>query len=269
MNKKLTEMILYAVGIALLMVAGVVFTMGGLRMILVALLYFAEMEILLSIVRLVLHEPEPVKLPEEEAVRAENEWYVSRQDPAVMARMRPVGIVLCGVTFVLMIFGIIGVMPYEIHAAACLICFSSCVILCAVFPAYFSFSHLEGEKGRKCTFPIVNLLLPTFFSMAAGALRALTEVCFESWVTLLEGVLLTAAIVGIVMRLAVPELRRNTGNWIGMMILVLIFSIGLAMPLNHLTSPPPRIVAATVLQYNPGGYRNPADYRTEDQYDGQ
>lgn len=260
MKKKITEMALYAALFVALMVVSVLLTEGVLRLILLAVLYFVETEILVSMVRLVLHEPEPVKRTQEEMIRAENQWYHERQDPALMPRMRPVGYVLWGVTFLLVLTGFITVGPYWLHSVACVLCFAACVILCAVFPAYFSFNYMEGEKDVGYTFRIVNVLVPMFLSLAAGTFRALTQFCFVDWMALLEGMLLLTAACGVVLRLAVPEFRRVTSSWVGAVLFVLIFSLGLAAPVNHLLEPPPVTIMVTVEEYNPGAGKNPPDY---------
>ena len=258
--KKLTEYTIYAVLIAALMAVGGWFVDGWLRIILLAVLYFVEMEVLISIVRLVLREPEPVKMSKEEAARAEDQWYLQRQDPAWFPWLRPVGIVLTIVAFALVVTGFIDIGSYALHSVGCLVLSTVCVILCGAFPAYFSMSHLEEEKGRICTFPIVNLMIPWFLSLGAGAIRALTECSFSDWMAVLEWNVLAAAVVGGLMRLALPELRRHGDNWAGAIFFLLIFGLGIAAPLNHLLDGPPRLETATVVSYNPGGHRNPPDY---------
>lgn len=261
LKKKWMELLLLAALIGGVMAAAAWFTEGFLRFALLVVPYFALTEILADMVRLALGEPEPKKRTQEEQVRAENQWYEERQDPAWVPRLRPVGYVLWGVSFLLTITGIVPVGPYELHAIACLICFGVCVILCAVFPAYFSFAYIEGEKGGGYTFHIVNLMIPIIMSLAAGSLRVLTEFTVVSWMAVLKAVLVTAAVCGAVLRMAVPELRRITSNWVGLTFFVLFFGLGLAAPLNHLlASAPPEIVTATVTEYHPGGHRNPPDY---------
>lgn len=261
MKKKLTELILCAAVLGGIMAAVGWFTQGVLRIILLAVLYFTEAEVLVSIVRLVLKEPETPKKPREEAIRFENEWFAKRQDPALVARLRPVGYILWGFSFLLIICSIINVGPYWLHGLACLGCFAACVILCALWPACFSIVYIEGEKNGGYTFPIVNLLVPLFISLGAGTIRALMAFCFTDWMAVLNGILMTAASVGLILRLAVPELRRCTGNWAGVMFFVVFFGLGITMPLNHFLAPqPPQTVTAMVTAYNPGGHRNPADY---------
>lgn len=258
--KKLTEYTIYAVLFAALMAAGAWLTDGVLRIILLAVLYFVEMEVLTSIVRLVVNEPEPRKMSREEEVREEDKWYLERQDPAWFPKLRPVGIVLTVVAFLLVLTGITGIGSYTLHSVACLIISTLCMVLCAAFPAYFSMSHMEGEKGRLCSFPIVNLLIAWFLSLGGGTIRVLTECNFPDWMAVLEADILAAAIVGGLMRLALPELRRHVGNWVCALIFLLMFGLGIAAPLNQLIAPPPVTIMVTVEEYNPGVGKNPPDY---------
>ena len=260
MKKKLFGLILCAVALAALMVAAALLTDGILWIILLGILYFALIDALATVIRQLLGEPEPQKRPKEEMIQMENQWYAQRQDPAVMARLRPVGYILAGISFLLIIFGIAGILSYTLHSILCLASTAACVILAAAFPAYFSFNYAEGVKESPYTFHIVNVLIPFFLSLAAGALRALTELNFTDWIAAAEGVMVTAALLAAVLRLTVPELRRTTSTWIGVMFFVVIFGLGVTAPVNYLLSPPPQIETATVTEYHPGGYRSPADY---------
>ncbi|MBQ8621289.1 MAG: hypothetical protein IJ422_03145 [Oscillospiraceae bacterium] len=254
-------MLFFAVLFGLLMLVAAWLTDGILRLVLLGILYFAEAELLTMLVRAKRKEPDRSKMTKEERIKAEDQWYIQRQDPAVMARMRPVGVVLHIVTVGVSLMNMIGVRPYTLWSLLGLACFAVCVLLCTLFPAYFSFSYMEKEKNRKMTFPIVNLLIPFMLSIGINTIRAFDQFCFTGGFQVLEGLLVTAAIVGLVLRLAVTEFRRHIGNWLGAMFFLLIFGFGIAAPLNHvLDFTPPETIEATVVEYHPGSGKNGPRY---------
>ena len=71
-----------------------------MRLILLAALYFVEMEILAYIQRIVLNEPEKAKMTKEEQIKAEDHWYFERQEYGKMYDMRRVGVAFHVITAV-------------------------------------------------------------------------------------------------------------------------------------------------------------------------
>lgn len=260
MNKKTTDMLLCALLVAGLMALCGWFAEGFLRVILLTALYFLEAEIVTSILRLVLGEPEPQKLPKEEMIRQENQWYLERQNPAVATRLKPWGIVLIIASVALVIWGMIGTGSYEVYSVICLVFVAVCTVLAVLFSAYFSIVYIEGEKNSGFAFSIVNVSLPLTLVLFGCSYRSITEFVFVSWMSVLKGTVITAAVLGMMLPV-LPELRRSNSNRIGAMVLALVLSFGLTAAGNHLLkAEPPEIVTATVVKYNPGGHRNPPDY---------
>lgn len=263
MKKKLTDQILCAAVIALIAVAVWFLTEGFLRIAALAVLYFTGTEVLASMVRLAAKDPELPKNPPEARAKAEDEWYLQRQDPARMPLFRRIGWGLHGAASVTGIFAMTAGISNSIWAVLCLGCSVVSLGLCVVFPACFSLGHLEEEKGRRCTFPIVNLMIPAMITPALGALTPLVQTHLEDWGRVPGMLLLFAAVMGVVLRLGLPELRRDTGAWCCALFLSLLTCFGYVFVLNRALDPAPQIVSATVVSYEHGGVRNPADYTME------
>lgn len=263
MKKKLTEQILCAVLIGLIAGAVTWLTNDFLQILALAVLYFVELDVFASIVKLVLKEPELPKNPPEARIRAEDEWYLQRQDPAVMVRMRRVGRVIHGVAWAAGFLAMIAGISNPVWGMICFGCSVVSIGLCIVFPAYFSLGHLEGEKGRKCSFPIVNLMIPALIIPVMGALTPLVQMEVPNWMRVLEVGLVIVAVMGVVLRLGLPELRRNTGSWGCAVFLSLMACFGYVFILNQALDPEPQTISATVVRYEHGGVRNPADYTME------
>lgn len=262
MKKKITDLLLCAILVAGLMAACLWFTEGLLRVVLLAVLYFLETEILTSIVRLVLGEPEPQKLSKEEMIRAENQWYLDRQNALIAGRLMPWKILLIVVSVILLFWGMIGNGSYEIYSAICLVFAAVCAALAVLFPSYFSliYSDSDREKNPGLTFPIVNVSMPMILALFGCSYRSLETFIFTSWMSVLEGIVITAVVLGLTVPFF-PELRRSNSNRIGALVMALILSFGFTVPANHLLKKnPPEIVSATVMEYHPGRYRNPPDY---------
>lgn len=262
MKKKLMDYLLCAVLVAGLMAACLWFTEGILRIVLLVVLYVLETEILTSIVRLVLGEPEPQKLPKEEMIRAENQWYLDRQNTLTASQLTPWKTLLIVVSVILLFWGMVGNGSYEIYSAICLVFAAVCAALAVLFPGYFSliYSDSDREKNPGLTFPIVNVSMPMILALFGCSYRSLETFRFTSWMSVLEGVVLTAAALGLTVPFF-PELRRSNSNRIGALVMALILSFGFLVPANHLLEKnPPEIVSATVTEYHPGRYRNPPDY---------
>ena len=262
-EKKLTEQILCAVLIGLIAGAVTWLMNGFLRLLALAVLYFVELDVFVSIVKLVLKEPELPKNPPEARIKAEDEWYLQRQDPARMPLCRRIGWGLHGVAFAAGLLAMIAGISNSIWAVVCLGCSVVSLGLCMVFPAFFSLGHLEGEKGRRCTFPIVNLMIPAIITPALGALTPLMQMYLPDWGRVMEVWLLLVAVLGVVLRLGLPELRRDTGAWCCVLFLSLLTCFGYVFVLNRALDPAPQTVSATVVSYEHGGVRNPADYTME------
>ena len=267
MKKETGEKLLAMLLVLAVMVAVYILIQPGLRLVLLVPLYFALVELLTDLVRRLLGEPKRPKMTYEELLRDEEKWYYSRQNPEKMKKFRPVGWILLGMRIAVSLLNMLMVGDYAFWTGAGILCFLSALILCTVFPAYFSFNHLEGQKNRSTTFPIINLTFPYFLPLGVNSLRSLMTFTFISWMPVLEAVLLVTAVIGAVMRVAIPEFRRHTSNWVGGCILLLIFSFGLVAPVNHIFEPEkPQIVAAVVTEYHPGGYKVSPSYslRLED-----
>lgn len=261
MTKELREKLMTVFLLAAVMVAACILLDGGLRLLLLIPLYIALMEIMTSLVRMLLKEPEPRKMSDEELLREEEAWYASRQNPKTMKKLRPVGWIVNGLGVGVSFLNMCMIGNDAFWTGVGVLVFAGTILLCSVFPAYFSLNHLEKEKNRVTTFPIINLMIPYFLPLGINGLRSLMTFTFADWMAVVEAIVMVTAVVGFVMRLAVPEFRRHTSNWVGGLILFLIFSFGLAAPINHIfESQKPRIVAAVVTEWNPGGYRSAPTY---------
>ena len=256
MTKELREKLMTVLLLVAVMVVACVLLDGGLRLLLLIPLYIALMEIMTPLVRMLLKEPELGKLSREELLREEEAWYTSRQDPKTMKKLRPVGWIINGLSTVVTVLNICMVGDYAVWPGVGVLLFAAAILLCSVFPAYFSLNHHEKEKNRVTTFPIINMLIPYCCTLATNAVRSLTDFTFVDGMAVVEAVVMVFMVAGFVMRLVVPEFRRHTTNWLGGMFLLLIFSLGLAVPINHIFElQEPQIVKAMVIEWNPGGHR--------------
>ena len=261
MTKELREKLLIVLLLGAVAATACILLDGGLRLLLLIPLYIAVMEAMTQLVRMLLKEPERGKMSYEELLRDEEAWYASRQDPQKMKKLRPVGWIVNGLGVAVSFVNMCLIGNDAFWTGVGVLVFASTILLCSVFPAYFSLNHLEGEKHRVSTFPIINLMIPYFLPIGVNGLRFLMIFTFVDWMAVLEAIVMVSMVVGFVMRLAVPEFRRHTSNWVGGMILFLIFSFGLAAPINHIfESQKPRIVAAVVTEWNPGGRRSAPTY---------
>lgn len=263
MNKKMKEMVLFALGLALVMAVTLWFTDGVMRLILLAVLYFMEVEILAIIQRTVLNEPEKPKMTKEEKIQAEDQWYFDRQDYGKMYQMRRVGVALHVITAVPVVMAMAQMLGRGINPVwglLCAACSAASIVLCALWPAYFSILHSEKEKNRKHHFPIVNLIVPFISPVFAG-------ICYEyssglaDWMQLAQIVVIMAGVVGLVLRLLVAECRRNAGQWAVALFFACAVVMCVAMPLNQaLEKEEPQIVSGVVTDYDRGGRRSPDKY---------
>ena len=261
MTKELREKLMTVLLLVAVMVVACVLLDGGLRLLLLIPLYIALMEIMTPLVRMLLKEPELGKLSREELLREEEAWYTSRQDPKTMKKLRPVGWIINGLDAVVTLINLCMVGRYAVWTGIGVLLFATAILLSSIFPAYFSLNHHEKEKNRVATFPIINMIIPYFCPLAANAVRSVMVFTFVDWMAVAEAVAMVFMVVGFVMRLAVPEFRRHTSNWVAGLILVLIFSLGLAVPINHiLGSQEPQIVEAMVVEWTPGGHRTPPTF---------
>ena len=267
MKKEMREKLLSLLLILVVTIAVWVLIQPGLRLVLFLPLYLALVELVADLVRYGLKEPNRTKMTYEELLQDEENWYYSRQEPEKMKKFRLVGWSLLGVSVAVSLLNMCMVGDYGFWTGAGILCFVSALVLCAVFPAYFSFNHIQDQKNRTTTFPIVNLMIPYFLPIGINGLRSLMTFTFVSWMPVVEAVLLVTAVVGGVMRVAIPEFRRHTSNWVGGLILLLIFSFGIAAPVNQIFEvQEPRVMAAVVTEYHPGGYKVSPSYtlRLED-----
>ena len=102
--------------------------------------------------------------------------------------------------------------------------------------------------------------MPMILALFGCSYRSLETFRFTSWMRVLEGIVITAVVLGLTVPFF-PEPRRSNSNRIGALVMVLILSFGFTVPANHLLKKnPPEMVTAVVTEYHPGGYRNPPDY---------
>ena len=201
------------------------------------------------------------KLTKEERVQVEEQWYRERQNPELLKKMRIIGWGLAAFSTVVSVVNMLEIGPYGLWSVSALICFGISVILCAVFPAYFSLGHAQWEKGRKYTFPIVNLLFSYYLPIAILAIRTLNEFTYVNWLETAVGVVAVAMVIGVAMGGALPEFRCHRGNWIAAVILLTMFGLGLMGPLNHLLDwHEPQTVQVKVAEYHPGAGKSSPTY---------
>lgn len=267
MNRKQMGLLLCAGILGILMALCVLVMEGILRIILLAVAYVALMEVVMTVLR---NEPEGAEKPmlsKEEKIKAEDQWYFDRQDPAKMYDMRRVGVAMHVIAAVPVVMSMTHVLSPAITppiwGLLCGACSAASVVLCAIWPAYFSIVHSEKEKNRKHHFPIVNLTLPFVCPLFPGICYEY-DVCLADWVKLAEIILLMGAVLGAVMRLLVAECRRSTGSWAISMFFLCATLIGFVMPLNQaLETEEPLIVSGVVTDYDRGGRRTPSKYEVQ------
>lgn len=258
MKKKLTELILCAALLGGIMAAVFWFPQGALRIILLAVLYFVEMELIVSMLR---PAPDGRKLTPEEKIKAEDQWYSDRQDPQIMHRMRRVGTLMHVIGLVLMVLGMIWGTADPLWGMLGMGCSLACVALCIIHPAYFALFHVEKRKNREYHFPIVNLIVPYIFPLFGCAMQFQFDRAITDWVRVVEAMLLVGAVMGVVLRLLTAECRRNTENWVVMLILSCVCAFGFVMPLNDLLEQEePVVVSGVVMDFDRGGQRSPSTY---------
>ena len=264
-DKCLTLFLLVAV-----MVATGLLVPDGLKQVLLVPLYFALVDFLTDLLQYFLKEPSISGLTKEAQIQTEEAWYASRQDAQKLKQLRPIGQALSGVSIAGGLLNLCGVGPYGFWTGMGILCFLITLILCGVFPAYFSVGQLEGEKGRVYTFPIINLAISFFVPLSMNGLGSFMKpVHFVDWVAVVKAVMWVAAVLGIVTRLVLPEFRRHTGDWVCMIGILLLCGgvLGITLPMNRvLESQSPAIQAAVVTEYHEGSHKVAPSYtlRLED-----
>lgn len=250
------QLILCALGLGLLMIVCGILLTGVLRILALAVLYFALLEVVMTILY-----PKQPKLSKEERIKAEDQWYFERQEYNKMYDMRRVGVAMMVIGFALAFIAGFRTHDNPLWGVLGMVCSLVSVALCIIYPAYFALAEDEKGKNRECHFPIVNLAVPFFAPMLFSALDFQYDVTVADWMRVVEVMLIIGAVMGVVLRFFTVECRRNTGNWVLAMVLFCAFSFGFVLSMNQmLEKEEPVVVSGVVTDYDRGGRRSPDTY---------
>lgn len=255
MEKK-KELMGCALVLGLLMIVCGIFLSGVLRILLLAVLYFALLEVVMTILF-----PKPPKLSKEERIKAEDQWYFERQEYGKMYDMRRVGVAMTVVGVALAFLAAFRTHDNPLWGVLGMVFSLASVALCIIHPAYFALVEDEKGKNRECHFPIVNLAVPFFAPMLFSIVGFQFHVVVADWVRVAEVMLIIGAVMGVVLRLFTVECRRNTGNWVLVLFLFCACSFGFVLSLNQmLEKEEPVVVSGVVTDYDRGGRHSSDTY---------
>lgn len=173
--------------------------------------------------------------------------YKEMQDPEVFRKMQYLGWSLNIAAFAIGICTVLGIGSYGVMCLLCMGFVLVSVLLPSLLPAYFSLIHGAKKKNVQEETYVVNTLLLFFLPMGMAAVSSLSQFGFFDYWEIGRAILVLTPFAGVLFWLLSPELRRNTGDFIAIILLFAMFSAGIVIPLNYIFSEPVRHETAVLL----------------------
>lgn len=177
-------------------------------------------------------------------------WYQENQDPQIMEKMKSIGKVVNNVSMFVGVGTAFYGKPYLYWSIASFACFIVCVFLLIKYPAYFSLIYDQKHKNNP---DVIGLFSAFAAPLGMMAIRSLSVCSVLDWSKTCIIAVAFTIILACILKILVPELRKDTKNWLILTIVLASLSIGAVLPVNHFfCKDPPKYKAGILVDQDYG-----------------